>query len=52
VYIYMCPVPNSSRDRAVSLYSSKIVDMKEILHTISDIGIYCSSDEVGAVYLV
>jgi hypothetical protein len=27
----MCPVPNGFRDRAISLYSSRIVDKKEIL---------------------
>jgi hypothetical protein len=30
----------------------KIVDEKEILRTVSDTGIYCSSDKVGTVYLV
>jgi hypothetical protein len=25
-YMYMCPIPNSFQDRAISLYSSKIVD--------------------------
>jgi hypothetical protein len=30
VYMYMCHIPNGFRDRAVSLYSSKIVDKKEI----------------------
>jgi hypothetical protein len=33
----------------VSLYSSNTVDKKEVLHTVSNTGIYCSSDEVGAV---
>ena len=47
----MCPIPNGFPDRAVSLYSRKIVD-KEILHIVSNIGIYCSRDKVGAVYLV
>jgi hypothetical protein len=32
--MYMCPIPNGFRDRAVSLYSSKIVHMKEILFVI------------------
>jgi hypothetical protein len=32
-----------------SLYSSRIVDKKNILH---DTGIYCSSDKVGTAYLV
>jgi hypothetical protein len=50
--MYMCPTPNCFRDRAVSLYSSKIVDKKEILRTVSNTGIYCPSDRVGTVYLV
>jgi hypothetical protein len=48
----MCPIPNGFRDRAISLYSSKIVDKKDILHTVSNTGIYCSSDKGGTVYLV
>jgi hypothetical protein len=51
VYMYMCPIPNSFRDRVVSLHSSKIVDKKEILPTVSNTGIYCSSDKVGTVYM-
>jgi hypothetical protein len=51
-YMYMCPIPKGFRDRAISLYSSKIVDKKEILRTVSNTGIYCSSDKVGTVYLV
>jgi hypothetical protein len=47
--IYACVL---FRDRAISLYSSKIVDNKEILRTVSNTGIYCSSDKVGTVYLV
>jgi predicted transport protein len=46
----MCPTPNGFRDRAISLYSTKIVDKKEILRTVSNAGIYCSGDEVGTVY--
>jgi hypothetical protein len=38
--------------RHISLYSSKIVEKKEILRTVSNTGIYCSSDKVGTVYLV
>jgi hypothetical protein len=34
--VYMCPSPNGFRDRAVSLYSSKIVAKKEILRTVSN----------------
>jgi hypothetical protein len=34
------------------LYSSKIVDKKEISRTVSNTGIYCSSDKVCTVYLV
>jgi predicted transport protein len=48
----MCLIQNSFRDRAISLYSSKTVDKKEILRTVSNTGIYCSSDKVGIVYLV
>jgi hypothetical protein len=51
-YMYMCPIPNGFRDRTISLYSSKIVYEIETLHTVSNNGIYCSSDKVGAVYLV
>jgi hypothetical protein len=50
-YMYMYPIANGFRDRAISLYRSKIVDKKEILRTVSDTGIYCSSDIVGAVYI-
>jgi hypothetical protein len=48
----MCFILNGFRDTAISLYSSKIVDKKEILPTVSITGIYCSSDKVGTVYLV
>jgi hypothetical protein len=48
----MCPVPNGFRDIVISLYTSKIIDKKEILPTVSNTGIYCSSDKVGTVYLV
>jgi hypothetical protein len=51
-YMYMCPIPKGCRDRAISLYSSKIVDKKEILLPVSNVGIYRSSDKVGTVYLV
>jgi hypothetical protein len=43
----MCPILNSYRDRGISLYSSKLVDKKEILCALSNTGIYCSSDKVG-----
>jgi hypothetical protein len=36
VYMYMCPIPNGFRDRAIS----KIVDMKERLRTVSITGIF------------
>jgi hypothetical protein len=53
-YMYMGPIPNCSRDRAISLDSSKIADKKQILRVlaVSNTGIYCSSDKVGTVYLV
>jgi hypothetical protein len=37
---------------AVSLHSSKIVDKKEVLRTVSNTSIYCSSDKIGTVYVV
>jgi hypothetical protein len=45
----MCPLLNGFRDTDISLYRSKFVDKKEILHTVSNTGIYCSSDKVGTV---
>jgi hypothetical protein len=48
----MCPIPNGFLDGAVSLYSSKIVDKKEILRAVSNPDIYCSDDKIDAVYLV
>jgi hypothetical protein len=42
--MYIRPIPNGLRDTAILLYSSKIVDKKEILRTLSNTGIYCSSD--------
>jgi hypothetical protein len=50
--MYMCPIPNGFRDIVNSLYNSKIVDKKEILLTVSNTSIYCSSDKVSTVYLV
>jgi hypothetical protein len=50
-FICTCPILNGFRDRAISLYSSKIVDKKEILSTVSN-SIYCSNGKVGIVYLV
>jgi hypothetical protein len=44
-------IPNGVQDRVISLYSFKIVD-KEILRTVSNTDIYCSSDKVGTVYIV
>jgi hypothetical protein len=29
--MYVCPIPNGFRGKVISLYSSKIVDKKEIL---------------------
>jgi hypothetical protein len=52
VYIYVCLNENGFRDRAVSLYSSRNVDKKAILRTVSDTGICWSIDKVGTVYLV
>jgi hypothetical protein len=52
VYMYMCPIQNCLWDRAISLYSCKTVDKKDVLLTVSNTGIYCSSDKVGTLYLV
>jgi hypothetical protein len=48
----MCPIPSCFLDRAISLHNSNIGDKEEILRTVSNTGIYCSSDKVGTVYLV
>jgi hypothetical protein len=52
MYVYMCHILNGFHDTAISLYISKIVDQKEILHTVSNTKIYCSSEKVGTVYVV
>jgi hypothetical protein len=52
VHMYMYPIPNGFPDRTISLYSPKIVDKNEILRTVSNDGIYCSSDKLGTVYLL
>jgi hypothetical protein len=41
LYMYICRIPNGFRDTAISLYTSKTVDKKEILRTVSNISIYC-----------
>ena len=51
VYMYMCPIPNVFQERAISLYSCKVVD-KEILHAVSNTDIYCSIDIDSTVYPV
>jgi hypothetical protein len=48
VYIYIYRIQNGFRDTTISLYSSKFVERKEILRTVSN----CSSDKFGTVYLV
>jgi hypothetical protein len=45
VYMYMCPIQNGYLDRDILLYSSKIVDKKEILRTVPNTVNYCSSDK-------
>jgi hypothetical protein len=52
MYIYICTIPKGFQDITISLYNSKIVDKKEILRTVSNTGIYCSSDKVVTVYPV
>jgi len=48
VYMKMCPIPNGFQ----GMCNRKIVDKKEVLRirTVSNTGIYCSSDRVGTVY--
>jgi hypothetical protein len=50
--MYIFAILNGFRDRGISLYSSKFVDKEEILCTVSNTGIYCSSDQAATVYLV
>jgi hypothetical protein len=52
LYMYMCPILNRFGDRATSLYSSEVVEKKQILRAVSNPDIYYSSDKVGTVYLV
>jgi hypothetical protein len=47
VYLYMCHKPNRFGERAISLYSSRIVDEKKkysCLRTVSNTDIYCSGE--------
>jgi hypothetical protein len=52
VSMHMRPIPIGFRDTAISLYCFKFVDKKEILRTVTNTGIYCSSDKLRRVYLV
>jgi hypothetical protein len=52
IFIDVCPIPNGFRGCVISLYISKIVDKKNILRTVSNTGIYSSSDKIGRVCLV
>jgi hypothetical protein len=52
VYTYMCRNPNGLRDRVISQYSSKPVYKKDILRTVSNTGVCCSSDNICTIYLV
>jgi hypothetical protein len=45
----MCPIANGFQDTFISSYSSKTVDKKDILRSVSNTGIYCSSDKGGIV---
>jgi hypothetical protein len=45
-------IPKGFRERAISLYNTRIVNKKDVLRTVTITGIYCSSDKVGTVYLV
>jgi hypothetical protein len=52
MYTYMCPILNGLRNRAIWLYSSKIVDKKNILRTVSNTSIYPWSEKFVKVCLV
>jgi hypothetical protein len=52
VYVHVSYSERFPKYNCISLYNSKIVDKKEILLTVSNTGIYCSSDNVSTVYLV
>jgi hypothetical protein len=43
---------SSRTERAISLYSSKIVDKEKTICIVPNTGIYCYSDKVGTVSLV
>jgi hypothetical protein len=49
---YFLYIESPRRKSKKSVYSYKIVDKKDILRSVSDTGIYCSSDNVGTVYLM
>jgi hypothetical protein len=48
----MCPIAKRFRNRAIWKYSCQIVNKKEILPTVSNTVIYCSTDKAGTVYVV
>jgi hypothetical protein len=52
LYVYVCHIPTAFRDKAVSLYISKLINKRKMLHTICNISTNFSSDKVGTVYLV
>jgi hypothetical protein len=47
--MYMCHIPSGFGVGVISLYSSKIVDKKKTLRTVSNTGTYCSCDNVCTV---
>jgi hypothetical protein len=49
--MYVCPISNGLRDRAISLHSSKTVDNKEILRTLSNTGVsWDNSVGIATIY--
>jgi hypothetical protein len=54
MYMYIYFIPNGFQDTAtsISMYSSEIFDMKEILRTVSNASIFCSRQKIGTVCLV
>jgi hypothetical protein len=50
--MYACPIPIGFREICISLYSSKTIDKNEILNAFTNIGFYCSDDEIGTASLM
>jgi hypothetical protein len=47
--MYVCHIPKGFPKKSYFTVLFQIVDKKDILHTVSNTDIYCSSDKVGTV---